>query len=110
MVGRGTFQSPHRDARAAKERGKADGGSGVASYRLRNRLRFRQLWKLFEDRRTEIVVGNDPEAIRRSERKQSPHGLLDHGLPAVEREQLLGTLLPAQGPETRAPATGRITG
>jgi hypothetical protein len=33
--------------------------------------------------------------------------LLNHRLLAVEREQLLGAFLPAQGPEARAPAAGK---
>ena len=38
------------------------------------------------------------------------HGLLDHGLLAVKRQQLLGPALPAQRPETSAPAAGENHG
>jgi hypothetical protein len=62
---------------------------------------------LFQNRGPKVVVRNDPESIRRSQRQQSRDGLLNHSVPAVKREQLLGALLPAQGPEARAPATGK---
>ena len=104
----GRKHSNHRIGMFAQEkkRGESDRGCGVPPYRLGKHLRLRQLRKLFQDRGTKIVVGNDPELLRRGQRQQPRHGLLDHGLLAVERQQLLGTFLPAQGPETRAAAAG----
>ena len=46
----------------------------------------------------------------RSQRQQPRHGLLDHGLLAVERQQLLGATLPAQRPEAGAAAAGKNHG
>ena len=46
----------------------------------------------------------------RSQRQQSRHRLLDHGLLAVERQQLLGATLPAQRPEARAASAGKNHG
>jgi hypothetical protein len=40
-------------------------------------------------------------------RRQSRHGLLDHGLLAVKREQLLGAFFSAERPEARSPAAGK---
>ena len=47
---------------------------------------------------------------RGSQRQQPRNGLLDHGLLAVEREQLLGPTLPAQRPEAGAAAAGQNHG
>ena len=78
-----------------KKGGESDGGGGVASDGLGNRLRLWQLWNLLQDREAKVVVGNDPETFSRSERQKPGHSLLDHGLLAIQREQLLGAFLPA---------------
>src|SRR5580704_16717843 len=90
--------------------GETDGRSSVAPYRLGDRLCFRQLWKLSQDRGAKIMIGKNPKSVQRSERQQTSQRLLDHGLLAIERQQLLGALLPAQGPEARAPATSENHG
>jgi hypothetical protein len=89
-----------------KKSGETDRRRRVAAHWFREHLRLRQLRKLFQNCRTKIVVGDDPELFRRSQRKQACHGLLDHGLLAVEGQQLLGSFLSAQRPEARASATG----
>ena len=90
-----------------KKRGQSDRRRGVAPHRFGQHLRLRQLRKLLQDRGTKIVVGDDPKSFRRSQRQQSRHRLLNHGLLAVERQQLLGAFFPAQRPEARAPAAGK---
>ena len=71
--------------------------------RLRKHLCFRQLAEAASQshgRRSSLVmIQNFPAA---SQRQQTRHRLLDHRLLAVERQQLLGPLLAAQRPETRA--------
>jgi hypothetical protein len=57
-----------------------------------------------------MFVADDPEPRRRGQRQKAGDGLLDHGLLAVERQQLLGTTLPAQGPEACTPAAGENHG
>jgi hypothetical protein len=42
--------------------------------------------------------------------KQPRQCLLDHGLPTVQHQQLLGALFPAQRPEARAAAAGKDHG
>ena len=48
--------------------------------------------------------------LRRSQRREARDRLLDHGLLAVEREQLLGALFAAERPEAGAAATGQDYG
>ena len=91
-------------------RGQPDRRGGIASDWLCQHVSFRQLRELLDDRRAEIVVGDDPEFLGRRERQEARDRLLDHGLLAVEREQLLGPFFPAERPETRAPASGENHG
>src|ERR1039457_3714359 len=65
-------------------------------------LGLRQLRKLLRDGEPQILVGDDPDLSRRSQREQSCHRLLNHRLLAVERQQLLRALLAAQRPKARA--------
>ena len=60
---------------------------------------------LASDRRAQIVVGDDPEVLRLRQRQQAIKGFLDHALVAVQREELLGLALAADGPEPRAAAS-----
>ena len=64
----------------------------------------RGIWRAIS--RCRVFVRDDPKTARRSERQQARNRLLDHGLLAVEREQLLGPALAAQRPKTRAPPAG----
>ena len=66
--------------------------------------------KLARDLAPQMFVGDDPESRRRGQRQQPRHGLLDHGLLAVKRQQLLGAALPAQRPEAGASAAGKNHG
>ena len=66
--------------------------------------------KLAHDLAPQMFVRDDPETRRRSQRQQPRHGLLNHGLLAVERQQLLGPALPAQRPEAGAAAAGKNHG
>ena len=66
--------------------------------------------KLAHDFAPQMLVSDDPETCRRSQGQQPANGLLDHGLLSVEREQLLGTTLPAQRPEAGAAAAGENHG
>ena len=50
-----------------------------------------------------IFIGDNPEMIGGSQWIQPPYGLLDHGLLAVERKQLFGTLSTAERPEASTP-------
>src|SRR5579864_3547354 len=58
----------------------------------------------------QILIGDDPELFRRSQRQKPRHRLLDHGLLAVERKQLLGSFLAAQRPKPRASPSGQNYG
>jgi hypothetical protein len=88
-----------------KKRSQPDRRCGIPPQGLGQHLRLRQFRKLLQNRETQIVVRNNPELLWRSQRQQPRHRLLDHGLLAVQRQQLLRALLPAQGPEARpAPA------
>src|SRR5262249_8843443 len=51
-------------------------------------------------------VGDDPEVLLRAQRQEPLHGLLDHGLFAVQGEHLLGQPAAAPRPET-GPASAR---
>ena len=51
---------------------------------------------------TQIVVSNHPKKFRRSQPNQARHGLLNHGLLAVQRQQLFGPPLTTEGPEARS--------
>src|SRR6185437_3213339 len=50
----------------------------------------------------EVVVGDDPELLSARGRQQTRDCLLNHGLLAIERKQLLGAFLAAERPEARA--------
>ena len=93
-----------------QKRGQANGRRGVAADGFGNDLRRQKSGKLPKNRWPQIVIRDDPKAMCRRERRQARHSLLDHGLLAVEREQLLGVAFPAQRPETRAPASGQNYG
>jgi hypothetical protein len=87
-----------------------DGGSGIASNGLRDNMLRRKLRKLAHDSCPQIVVGNDPKIAWRGHRCEACHGLLDHGVLAIQREQLLGATLAAKRPEARAAASGKNYG
>ena len=65
-------------------------------------------WCMIARRRSSLVMIQN--AFRRGKRQQARDRLLDHGLLAVERQQLLGALLAAQRPEARAAAAGKDHG
>ena len=69
--------------------------AGISSHRFGQNLLRRQPGQLLKNRRTQIFIRNDPELFRRRHREQPGHGLLDHGLLAVESQQLLGFFLAA---------------
>jgi hypothetical protein len=92
------------------ERSQTDGWGRVASYRFGQNPFRAKPWKLTYDLAPQMLVGDDPETRRGSQGQQPAHGLLDHGQLSVERQQLLGTTLPAQGPETRAAAASENHG
>ena len=87
-----------------RRRGVASGGLGDDL--LRRKLR--QLAQMMAGRRSSLVMIQ--KRLGRSHGRQARDRLLDHGLLAVEREQLLGATLAAQRPETRAPAAGQDHG
>jgi len=60
-----------------------------------------------QDGGAQIAIRDDPETAVRSHRREARDRLLDHGLLAVERQQLLGPALATQRPEARAAATGQ---
>jgi hypothetical protein len=93
-----------------QKRRQADGRSGISPGRLGHNLPRRELRKLPQNRRPQIIVCDNPTALCRRERQKSRQRLLDHGLFAVEREQLLGSPLSAQRPKPRAPAAGQDHG
>src|SRR5580704_15973285 len=69
-----------------------------------------KLWKLTKNSGTKVVIRDDPKTARRGHGCEARHGLLDHGVLAVEREQLLGAALAAQRPEPRASAASQNHG
>ncbi len=71
---------------------------------------LREPRKLAQNLAPQMLVGDDPETRRRSQRQQTRDRLLNHGLLAVERQQLLGPALPAQRPEARAAAASENHG
>ncbi len=92
------------------ERSQTDGGRRVAPHRLGQNLPGAEARKLARDLAPQVLVGDDPETRGRSQRQQARHRLLDHGLLAIERQQLLGATLPAQRPEAGAAAAGKNHG
>src|SRR6185437_5939497 len=87
-----------------------DGWGCVASYRFGQNPFRAKPWKLAYDLAPQMLVGDDPETRRGSQGQQPAHGLLDHGQLSVERQQLLGKALPAQGPEASAAPAGENHG
>jgi hypothetical protein len=69
-----------------------------------------KFWKLTQHGGAQVVIGDDPETAGRGHGCEARDGLLDHGLLAVERKQLLGAALAAQRPEARAAAAGENYG
>ena len=63
--------------------------------------------KLAFDLAVHKAIGDDPKILLRTEGQKPVHGLLDHGLFAIQREHLLGQLAPAARPESGAAATGQ---
>src|SRR5262249_14262167 len=55
-------------------------------------------------------VGDDPEGLIFSQRQQPLHGLLNHGLLAVQREHLFRQPAPAARPKTGAAASSQNHG
>src|SRR4029077_11204933 len=53
---------------------------------------------------------DNPKTARRGHGCEARYGLLDHGVLAVERKQLLGAALPAERPEPRASAASQNHG
>ena len=92
------------------ERSQSDGWRCVPSHRLGQNLFRAKPRKLAHDFAPQMLIGDDPETCRGSQGQQPAHGLLDHGLLSVERQQLLGATLPAQRPEARAAAAGENHG
>ena len=108
----GGKQTEHRIGIVTKQKKcrQANGGRGVASDRLGDDLLRRKLRKLAQDGGAQVVIGDDPETARRGHGREARDRLLDHGLLAIEREQLLGAPLAAQRPEARASAAGENDG
>ena len=92
------------------ERGESDRWSGVAADRLGNDLLLFHFCKLTQDFRARVFVCNHPDLLRGRKGQQARHRLLNHRLPTIKREQLLGALLAAQRPETSATAAGENHG
>src|SRR5208282_3779186 len=51
----------------------------------------RKFWKLTQDGGAQVVVGDDPETAPPGHGCEARDGLLEHGLLAIEREQLRGS-------------------
>src|SRR5438132_456900 len=79
----------------------ASARSTGTSHCSRNNLRSAQLRKLTRNFPQQIFVGNYRKLAGGRERQQTRHSLLNHGLLAVEREQLLSAALATQRPEAR---------
>src|SRR2546427_10247569 len=92
------------------EGGQADCWRSVAPYRLCDDLFAPEPGKLAQDFGAQVFVRDNPEPFEGSQRAQACHCLLDHGLLAVERQQLLGAPLPAERPKTCSPASSKDHG
>ena len=75
-----------------EKRGQADGWCGVASGGLGDDLLRWKFRELTLDGLAQVVVGDDPETTGRGDRLQARDRLLDHGLLAIERQQLRSLL------------------
>ena len=108
----GGKQAKHRLGIVTKQKKcrQSNRGSGVASGGLGDDLLRVKLRKLTKDGGTQIVIGDDPETARRGHGCEARDRLLDHGLLAIERKQLLGAALAAQRPEARAAAASQNHG
>ncbi len=80
---------------------------GVALRRFRQDLLFGNFGELLDDLGLQMIVGEDPDALRREDRFQAIHGLLDQGAVAQEAEHLFSVLLTAPRPKARPPASGQ---
>src|SRR5271165_5156032 len=80
---------------------------GVPPNRLGQHLVGVEHGKLFQNRRAQVVIGDDPKILVRRERLQPLHRFLDHALRTIERQQLLGLTFAAERPEPRAAAAGQ---
>ena len=65
-------------------------------------------WRMISRRKCSLVMIQ--KRAGRGQRQQPRDRLLDHGLLAVERQQLLGPTLPAQRPEAGAAPAGENHG
>ncbi len=84
----------------------ADGGRGITANRLGQDLFGIEIWQLPQDGGAKVIIGDNPLALGRSQGHEAGNSLLDHGLLAVEREQLLGAAFAAERPETGAASAG----
>ena len=99
---KGTSQSRRRIFAQKQKCGQSDRGRGISSHRFGEDLRpaASATASTMAGRRSSLVMIQ--KLFRRGQRQQARHGLLDHRLLAVERQQLLGALFAAERPEARA--------
>src|SRR5258707_3182716 len=93
-----------------KKRRQSNRGRCIAPGGLSDDLLRVKLWKLTKNSGTKVVVRDDPKTTGRGHGCEARYGLLDHGVLAVERKQLLGAALAAQRPEPRASAASQNHG
>jgi len=110
VIGREQTQYCLRILPQQQKRGQPNRRSCISSRRFSQDLRFRELRELLHDCSPQIFVGDDPEPFRPSQRQQARHGLLNHRLLAVERQQLFRALPAAQRPEARAAPASQNNG
>jgi hypothetical protein len=105
----GGKQAEHRIWILTKQQkcGQSDRGSRVAADGLGDDLIRGKFRKLTQNSGAQVVISNDPETARCGQWGQARDGLLDHGVLAIKREELLGAALSAQRPEARASAAGQ---
>ena len=95
-----------RGARPDQRRAERDRGARVAPARFSHDVFLRQLGQLFANFAGLRLVGDDEDVLERHERHDAINGVLKKRLLVEQREQLLGRLLAAHGPETFAAPAG----
>ena len=91
-------------------RRQADRRRRIALRRLGQNLALGNFGKLLDDLRAQMIVGQNPDALRRKHRAQAIDGLLDQRPVAEEAQDLFGVGAAAARPEARARGRRRESG
>jgi hypothetical protein len=87
--------------------GKSNGRGRITLGWFGQDLALGNLRKLANDLVPQMIIGQNPDSLRRQHGTKPVDGLLDQGAFAEQAQDLLGTALAALGPEACSPAAGQ---